>query len=238
MAAVRYGNGGTHGRRMIAEPEDVTKRDSDRGRRQARNAAAGGAIGAVAGHAGALTRVAEGVHAQGHPRGLSYKATARHMNTPEGLRVLYGRGSGNKRILATGAGVGALVGVAATKAKKESASKADVSKAARYYDPEHRRQRRLGAYESGLAGGGLAAAGTGGVRAMRDSKELRDTVVQSNPNPNAKKLAIKDLPKGKGKGALRVTRGNAALLAGGTAALAGAGLVRQKAEGRKFGIWR
>lgn len=117
-------------------------------------------------------------------------------------------------------------------------AKADVRKAARYYDPEHRRQRKLGMAEAGLAGAGLTATGVGGTRAYRDSRELRERVVQSNPNPNSPKLKVKDLPKGAGKGALRLTKTNAALLVGGLGATAGAAVVRQKAEGRRLGIWR
>jgi len=114
----------------------------------------------------------------------------------------------------------------------------EVNKAARYYDPEHRRQRKLGMAEAGLAGGGLAATGVGGTRAFQDSRKLRERVVQSNPNPNAPKVKVKDLPSGAGKGALRLTKTNAALLLGGLGATTGAAVVRQKAEGRRLGIWR
>jgi hypothetical protein len=51
----------------------------------------------------------------------------------------------------------------------------------------------------------------------------------------------KGSPLGKtpiGNRAFRVSGRNAALLGGGVAGLAGAGLLHEKAEGRKLGIWR
>lgn len=117
---------------------------------------------------------------------------------------------------------------------RPKAAPAPVEKAARYYDPEHRRQRRLGMAEAGLAGGG-AAAGAIGVRGVtRDTKKLRDVSVRSV-------VGAKDSRLGKtpvGNRAFRVSGRNGALVLAGGAGLGAAGVVRQKAEGRKFGIWR
>lgn len=110
----------------------------------------------------------------------------------------------------------------------------DVSKAARYYDAEHRRQRRLGMAEAGLVGGGAAAAGYGGAKITQETKKLRRVSVRNM-------VGAKDSALGKtpiGNRSFRVSGRNGALVAGGLAGIAGAGLVRQKAEGRKFGIWR
>lgn len=121
-------------------------------------------------------------------------------------------------------------------------------KAARYYDGEHRRQRRLGMYTAaaGLAGGALLAHGGRGL--VKDTRKLRALdldkvkargVASQGQLPGfaaASPRRISGYPEG--KHAVAVRPRNAASVVGGTVAITGAGVIRQKAEGRKLGIWR
>lgn len=117
----------------------------------------------------------------------------------------------------------------------------DVGKAARHYDPEHRRQRRLGVAEAGLLGGGAALIGLGTRGAIKTTKGVRalahppgGTVFRSKEEADA----YNKTKKATG-GALAIGRKrDVAAIGTGAAAVGGAGLVRDKAENRKNGIWR
>lgn len=136
--------------------------------------------------------------------------TAAHKKHLQGLARKTGR------LAATGTGIAVASGALG------EAHGRSVGKAARYYDPEHRRQRRLGMAEAGLLGAGAASAGLGIKGAIKTTRSLR----------SAQKLR----PRLTGSVAAR--KREIAGIAGGTAAVSGAGLVREKAENRKMGIWR
>jgi len=108
----------------------------------------------------------------------------------------------------------------AAQRRKRQAAKQTVGKA-RHYDPEHRRQRRLGAAEAALAIGGVASMARGvhgtrkTTRALSSARKLRPGLVR----------AVAASPQ------------DLAYLGGGTAGVAGAGLVRQHAEGARGRAW-
>lgn len=103
----------------------------------------------------------------------------------------------------------------------------------RDYDSEDRRQRRLGAYMTAAGAGGAGAAGVGVHGAVKDSKELRNIKIRGAVSkPDAK---LTDFPAG--KGAMRLTRRNAALIAAGVLGIGGAGAIRQHAEGPRGRRW-
>jgi hypothetical protein len=110
----------------------------------------------------------------------------------------------------------------------------DVGKRRREYEPEHRRQRRLGMYEAGLAGGGIGSAGYGAHLIRSDTKKLRESGIRTQTvNDQGKTVQGKDLKLGKtpvGRGTIKLSRRSGALVGGGLAALAGAGAVRHHAE--------
>lgn len=104
------------------------------------------------------------------------------------------------------------------------------------YDPESRRQRRLGMAEAGLAG--LGAAGL-----IRGGKGIRDTTraVRRVQGVTGSKDYAKDVYLArdtlKSRKAIVANRKDAALAGGGAASLAGAAIVRQHAEGRRGRRW-
>lgn len=99
-----------------------------------------------------------------------------------------------------------------------------VSKEARHYSPEHRRQRRLGMEEAGLVAGGATATGFG-ARGIRNSTKGAQDFLKP-PLKHAGKKMLYGSPK------------HVALVGGGLTAVTGAAALRQKAENRKMGIWR
>lgn len=101
----------------------------------------------------------------------------------------------------------------------------DVGKRSRYYDPEHKRQRRIGAGEAVLVVGGGGLVGEGTRRAYGDTKKLRAIPILNRGGTFGAKLGESE----HGKGAIRVGKVPAALIAGGTGALAGASLLHRHA---------
>ncbi|HEY5787495.1 MAG TPA: hypothetical protein VIT65_22245 [Microlunatus sp.] len=126
------------------------------------------------------------------------------------------------------------VGLAASLGRK----KKKVAKS-RFYDPEHRRQRRLGMGQAALAGAGATGLVLGGRGAVKSTKAVRDITTRV-PGKSVKGVSnIKrygDTESGKRILALR--RRDAALLAGGTAGAGGALGLRSYAESRRGGAWR
>lgn len=105
----------------------------------------------------------------------------------------------------------------------------EVDKAARNYNAEHRRQRRLGMTEAGLAGLGAAGMFVGGRGLRKTTKTMRTLAPKIAAQPDE----VKHL-----QGAYAGSKRDLAMLGGGAAAVTGAGVTRQKAEGRRMGIWR
>lgn len=159
--------------------------------------------------------------------------------------------------IVAGTAIGGMAGAGVLQKKKL------VDKAARYYDADARRQRRAGMYQAGLAGSGTISAGLG-VHGIRNStKKVRalNTPGRVMTSPKvaevpavgtpgkAGHVAAKPAQKAKFgpkpggthpevKRLLSARKRDIALVGAGAAGIAGAGLVRQKSEGRKFGIWR
>ena len=104
-----------------------------------------------------------------------------------------------------------------------------VTKRYRDYNPEHRRQRRIGAAEATLLGTGGTAAGFGGRGVYRDTKALRGLELRNIQGKTSGKLG----QTAAGRGVVVLTRRNAGLLAGGGLALSGAAGVRRWAEGNR-----
>lgn len=112
-----------------------------------------------------------------------------------------------------------------------------VGKRYRDYNPEHNRQRRIGAAQATLGLTGAGALGYGGREVFRDTKKLRDQEIttravnsqgKSVPGPNKK---LGELPIG--RGSLKLGRRNAAVLAGGGLALAGASGIQRWSKGNR-----
>ena len=101
----------------------------------------------------------------------------------------------------------------------------------RFYDPEHRRQRRLGAAEAGLTGGALAGLALGGRGVVRVSRLARKTqgIVGDSKDVKALRSALKH--------GVAARRQDAALAAGGAAAGIGAYAVNRHAESRRGRAW-
>ena len=98
--------------------------------------------------------------------------------------------------------------------------KSEVSKT-RNYDPEHRRQRRLGMGQAALLMGGGTSAGFGVKGAMKDTETVRRGV---SGGKNLKRLVAAS-PR------------NLALLGGGIAGVGGAGAIQQHANSRRGKGW-
>jgi hypothetical protein len=111
----------------------------------------------------------------------------------------------------------------------------------RFYDPEHRRQRRLGMAEAALAGAGAAGLAVGGHGAVKSTKAVRalSTKVPKGGGDGLRAGTFVTHGKTKaGKGILALRRRDAAALAGGTAGVGGALGLRSYAESRRGTAWR
>lgn len=98
----------------------------------------------------------------------------------------------------------------------------------RFYDPESRRQRRLGMYEAGLAGGAVAGLGLGGkgiVRTSRLARKMPGVVSEKNQDAQALRAALRH--------GVAARRKDVALAAGGTASGIGAVALNRHAESRR-----
>lgn len=104
-----------------------------------------------------------------------------------------------------------------------------VGKAARHKDIESRRQRRLGITEATLAGAGATGLFFGG-RGLKRTTHMMRTLA---PKIAAQPEQVKHL-----QGAYAGSKRDLAMVGGGTAGIVGAVGTRQKAEGRRMGIWR
>jgi hypothetical protein len=89
----------------------------------------------------------------------------------------------------------------------------------RYYDPESRRQRRLGMYEAGLAGLGATGLVLGGRGAVKTTRSMR--------------AGAKFRPELKGKKVVSASGRNLAFLGGGVTGVGGAVAVNRHAESRR-----
>ena len=166
-----------------------------------------------------------------------------------GLRAMAGQK--NKQLAAGGVGAAALIGGAATAihhkrnsnipagAKKGAKlSKAEVSKT-RSFDPEHRRQQKLGAATAALAAGGGYAAFRGGRGILATSKHARRaTGVESKAvgRPHEKADANRKLLHAV-KSGVTGTKGDFAMVGGGAAGLGGAAGVQVHANSRRGKAW-
>ena len=108
-----------------------------------------------------------------------------------------------------------------------------VRKLYRQYDPEHRRQRRMGNAEAGLTLGGGYAVHRGARGVQRETRELRDTKIQDRPTKPMTSVERKF-----GRKAIAVSRRNGALVAGGLGAFAAAGGVARHANNNKGRTYR
>lgn len=108
----------------------------------------------------------------------------------------------------------------------------EVSKSRREYDPEHRRQRRLGMGEAVLLGTGGGAAGYGGHGAYRTKQAAGKVTGVTGKDAKAVKATRDALKSG-----LLIRPRHLGALAGGAAALGGAGLLRGHAEKPKGRPW-
>ena len=133
---------------------------------------------------------------------------------------------------------------AEAKGIKVTRPSASVGKAARYYDPEHNRQRRLGAAEAGLAGGGTAAMAYGAHGAVVPTKNVRALArppggVVFRSAEEIKTYKAKQKLAGK---TIAASPKHIAAVGAGAAAVTGAGLIHHKAKSisadRKHGVWR
>lgn len=104
-----------------------------------------------------------------------------------------------------------------------------VEKRYRDYNPEHRRQRRIGMAEAAAVGGGGAALGFGVKGTAKDTKKLRALEIA---NPGRSGITTVGASHA-GRGAIALSRRNGALVLGGGAALAGAGALRRWAESNR-----
>lgn len=112
-------------------------------------------------------------------------------------------------------------GNAGTRGRRIDAELEEFTKT-RFFDPEHRRQRRLGAAQLALGAGGVAGLAFG-VKGARKATKVLD---------------IGGLPRSKDlKGAVVMTRRQQAMLAGGTAGVGGAVGVNRYAESRRGRAW-
>ena len=123
--------------------------------------------------------------------------------------------------------IGAGGGLAYHELKERKNRKANVGKTARYYDPEGRRQRRLGLAEAALLGTGGALAFRGGRGALKTTKLIRGATVtgESGGSIVPKKL-------------LAVTRRDLAQLGGGATAIGAAGAVDYHGNHPRGRQWR
>jgi hypothetical protein len=203
MTQTRYGNGGTLGRRIVDPPEPVDK---------AFGLPSLSALKTSAGKVG-------------------YKNTAYAAGSMLKPKLTGGLGKLTATPGRTLATIG-TAGVAANLMGRRSAHKEDMKYGlAKYYDPENRRQRRLGAAEAGLglSGGYVGFKGAKGVRETTRAGRKLTGVVGRSADKDATATANKVVRSGKG---ILVRRKNVAQLGGGALLLGGAGLVRQHAEGK------
>ena len=210
MVQTRYGNGGSTGRRLQLPPEEVDK--------------AFGLPGLDALKTSAKT--------------VGKKPTAYAVGSMLKPKIAAGLG----KLTATPGRTAATVGTTALganlagrySARKDAVKYGAYAKGedvAKYYDPENRRQRRLGAAEAGLglSGGYVGLKGAKGVRQTTRAGRKLTGVAGRTADKEATATANSVIRGGKG---ILVRRKNVAQLAGGAALLGGAGLVRQHAEGK------
>ena len=214
----------------------------DRGRRRVRNAAIGAGVGGAAGgvglNYGALGLARSAIHADDRRGDTLTRADLKHGYSPKGvardIRHIAKVPGGKKAILQTAgmgaavtAPIGAGVGALATRRRK-------VEKAERYYDPEHTRQRRIGAAEAGLALAGATGAGIGGRQIVSDTKKMRKIKVRGqHRGPDTLLREHSDA-----SGAFRIRRLPAGLAVGGATALGGAGYLHHRASTRRGAAYR
>jgi hypothetical protein len=142
-----------------------------------------------------------------------------------------------------GLGLGIGVGTGATLASKPGytyatnkwkGGKADVEKAQRYYDPEHRRQRRMGMEETGLLTAGAGLGYLGGKNVAQTSRNagwhIREAL-KTKPR-EMKRLGIKS------KRVIAASPKGLGYLAGAATAVAGAGAVNYQGNHRHGRNWR
>lgn len=239
----RYGGAGTHGRRITDDDlplGSVTKGADDRSRSQrlADRSRATAEVGGV-GLLGSSLLSGSARQAQGISRDtrasiastkhwpLKAKAQMRGLDAAHDV-LTRPRGSA---LIASGA---LLAGAGATSAAARAKVRHDekVGKAARHYDPEHSRQRRIGAAEAGLVGAGGIATQEGARRIYVDSRNMRQGV-------KVRARGMGDIPLGeKVSGAFRVRKVPALLAAGGGAAIAGASVLHRHASSRRGAAYR
>ena len=134
---------------------------------------------------------------------------------------------------AGGAMVGRKVVNAASRARLVKLhNKSVVHKAQRYYDPEHRRQRRFGMTETALAigGGALAAHGIAGKVGMRATTKIaRQSVEESTKAKHGLDVSSK---------LLATSRRSAAETAGGAGLVAGASGLHYHGNHSRGKSWR
>jgi hypothetical protein len=118
----------------------------------------------------------------------------------------------------------------------DPAIKTDEIGKARYYDPEHRRQRRLGAAEAGLLAAGGLAIGHGTQGAVKSTRALRALKIRSGGKTPS------DIPVSRTKvGRLSAAASPRELgyIGGGTAAVTAAGEVhRQSGNKGRLRAWK
>lgn len=126
----------------------------------------------------------------------------------------------------------------------------------RYYDPEDRRQRRVGQAQAIAGAGGAGAAGFGAKGIADDTKKLRQKSGTSEKGAATNRATLRRLaenaPEGKKpyiadlkpvldsadrKGLLKVTPKNAALLAGGAAGLGAASQITRHVSSSRGRGW-
>jgi hypothetical protein len=231
-----FGNGGKgHGRRMKDDKKVGKADDSHRGRR----AAIGGTAGAGATTAalyGGVTHQAMHEWKKASPEPITVEQARRlvrgSLNPKSAVKTFARFKRGYVPVAAAGAATGA-VGGALSGRRRQPVGKS------RFYDPEHRRQRRLGMGQAALTGAGAAGLAIGGRGALKSTKAVRALTVRApkgSPKAGSFSIAHGDTPAGKGILALR--RRDAAALAGGTAGLGGALGLRSYAESRRGTAWR
>ena len=118
-------------------------------------------------------------------------------------------------------------------------SEVEVGKS-RFFDPEHRRQRRLGAAQTVLAGGAIAGTAIGGRGVLRSTKALRSVTGVTVKHPDKATAASKTKRTREANAALRGITGSRRdllLLGGGLASGGGAVAVNRHAESRKGRGW-
>lgn len=153
---------------------------------------------------------------------LSYQIPSR--GDIRGKRTMASNQVNTKRAAYAAAGLSGLslvdTGVISHRQRKQAVAKA------RHFDPEHRRQRRIGMGEAALLGAGGIIGFRGGRGAVKATQQARK-VTWAAGKPGQKEL----------EGALRhgvaLRRRDLAQLGGGVAGVTGAGALRQHAETRR-----